>query len=286
MDQKSLATLPAGYEHFTLWPEYHIEKICNPIFKFAIVETPQKHLEWRVWPFYFYEYRSEEEPIVDHRILPRGYLSVVIWRRPTHTLTKPRGWWRFSKRSALRTGFATVDPSVDYVDTWSRSAKGELKKWIPLEKSGQYSVARISWSDYKEPYLKSAAGKKIGFVTSGVLEKLSLVQPCPIEFLGVKKPNDSRVYAGMAIVTSKINKSAYYLAGFFSDDTRHDPLMAGLFDQWFRRSQESGIRFLQFGIFWQPGKPSSWKGYSFFKAKFGAQFLDEAPTLYKFKIRF
>ena len=47
---------------------------------------------------------------------------------------------------------------------------------------------------------------------------------------------------------------------FHTDAAKAVSAGTGLMDHWFQHAQQTGIRYLEFGTFWTPGEPNSWKG--------------------------
>ena len=123
-------------------------------------------------------------------------------------------------------------------------------------------------------------GFRGGFIyhSDGTIEYLEREGETHLEKLD-KKYNE--ILAGIAVLNSPTCKSSYYSAGFFMAGTEKLPLMTGLMDHWFQTSQSRGFRVVQFGNFWVPGNPSSWKGFSDFKAKFGAKIIVYQPLLFR-----
>ena len=60
--------------------------------------------------------------------------------------------------------------------------------------------------------------------------------------------------------------------------------MIALFEHVFKRAQILGMAYIDMGVFWKKGEPSSWKGFSAFKSKFGTQIVDSPPVAIRIEL--
>ena len=275
---KNIVAAPVGFIPRQNWPEFNLPAQMPQFMKPEAIAGDPSGVRWRFWPFFFEEYTSDTEPIVTTWEKTRGYLRIIKWHRLSRTDT-PAGWKRFFKRSYVAIGFAEL--SADYSSSWSKVARYDRRYWLELVSEGSYRIRPLSWNEFKVVYPKSVVGRKVGTVSIDALDGVvSAGGGAFVEcYVVVGKTNE--ILAGIAVLNSPTCKSSYYSAGFFMAGTEKLPLMTGLMDHWFQISQSRGFRVVQFGNFWVPGNPSSWKGFSQFKAKFGPKIVLYQPLLFR-----
>ncbi len=69
-------------------------------------------------------------------------------------------------------------------------------------------------------------------------------------------------------------KQSRHLMSFIHPTAKSTPIGVGLMDEWFKYAIAQGFAFLDFGVFWMPGDPESWKGFSRFKGQFGITYVE------------
>jgi len=275
----SVQKLPDGYVAPSEWPEF-INTISIPPFLNPKRLGGVRDIAWRVWPLSIEAYHSEEEPVP---ITPPPYnlpFRMIMWHRP-HDGPKPNGWVQFRKRPDSLIGFADITNSTSYEELWTANARRDRKLWLTRHSSA-YTIETIPYSEFKAAYLQGTIEPvmKRLLLQSTVFEH-TRTNSTKLSLWGARRKSDGKIVAGMAALDSPSSQGSYNLAAFYLKEARKDLVMTGVVDHWFKESQKKGIRFLQFGSFYQPGDPKSWKGFSNFKAKFGIHYVTRPPTLYK-----
>ncbi len=188
---------------------------------------------------------------------------------------------RLSRRPTRIEGFVPI-LSGAYWRTWSKTARQDRKKWL-TEVAGQtHRIRTATFTEYEQAYRVSSVAKRTHGDSIFLATRLEVASPECMTYWVAEQLSDNAIKAGIAVMNSHTTKNTYYVAGFHHTDSRNDPLMIGLIDEWFRTAQQQGQTFLHMGRFWQPGESSSWKGFSIFKAKFGVIFVAYPPLLGRF----
>lgn len=271
--------LPDGYVAPSEWPEF-INTISIPTFLSPKRIGGVRDVAWRVWPLSIEAYHSEKEPVPVNPPPYRLPFRMIMWHRP-HDTPKPTGWLQFRNRPDSLTGFTDITNHKNYEKIWAANARRDRKIWIDRH-SNSYSIEIVPYQEFKAAYLNATIDPimKRLLLQSTVYEHTKS-NPTKLSLWGVRRKEDGSVVAGMATLDSPTCKGSYNLASFYLYKVRKDLVMTGLVDHWFAESQKKGLRFLQFGSFYQPGDPKSWIGFSNFKSKFGIQYVTRPPTLYK-----
>ncbi|MBP6888089.1 MAG: hypothetical protein KBC21_00120 [Candidatus Pacebacteria bacterium] len=263
------------------WPEHKsplvIPKLFQPKFSNDI-------LTYGVWPLYFDIYYGDKEPILnDKRIIPH----VISWYRKSDTgVTKKKYSW-FGGNTGPRNKigilhYAPLD-EVPYYHDWARTTKKERAKWLRGVYKETYDVEEIDIHNFIELYKKSFSYKKnrsAGMLMSRDAETRSAFKSCRGTIL--KDKGTGKVVAGLLSESSYSSGNSYYSIGFTMDKAGSSDLSLFLIVEWIEREIPLGIEHFNFGAFWQEGKPESWKGFSFFKSKFGVTYYDLPPVLTRF----
>ncbi len=277
-----LTALQNGYVPVREWPELNTIETMPKFSTPSRIGKNGEGIYWQLWPFSFENYYSDTEPnIIELPAEKKRPIRIIMWQRRLYGFSSS-DWQIFSKKPFLKTGFA---PLVDsqYVKHWSETARRELKKWRTVYFGTVYVVRSISYDEFAKGYLKSTLGY---LLRQSMLFEVSVRtknEKTPVAFYGVERISDKKLVAGLAVMESPSLSISYYLAGFFTKDAEHDPVMTGLFDFWFQDAIARGLKFIDFGNFWKPGDESSWKGFSMFKAKFNPLYFFYPAKLYKFR---
>jgi len=269
-----------GYRPVRNWPEINRIASIPSAFNPAQVGEKSAGIYWRIWPFSFEQYGGDTEPAI--LPLPAGLrmpFRVIMWRR-TLRPDIPEGWFAFSERPSFKIGFTPLTP--EYTKRWSESAKRALKAWRAL--SGvKYRIEEIEREEFGRSLKKSTLPLTMRDSVFWEIDLRGKNPLTPVRLFGVRRISDGKLVAGMARMYSSVSPISYYMNGFYLKEVAEDPLMMGLFDDWFSDALKKGIRFLDFGTFYKAGDDGAWKGFSVFKAKFNPLYFFLPPVLYKFR---
>ncbi len=238
---------------------------------FRLVGTPTcAGVTWNYGPCGFGRYVSDEEP----KPLPEGMKRMIFWQRLTRQDIPPG--WTLSKLAIhqSRTGVAIV-PEGDITQHWQTHAIRHYKNWLkqgwiiePITLHQYYEVSGRSTlrPDHKKAFCGMLAEKMVGH---GEL----------VHIVGAR-PKESEVYeAAFACIDIPETSASLHHVSCCTPTGREVDAGTGLMAWWFVRAQQVGIHFLDFGLFWTPGEPESWQGFSRFKSQFGTQFFDYPQLL-------
>jgi len=275
-----ISELPKNFTHPNQWPEYPPHIGIPSSVKGELVGLRPVGARWGVWPVYFEKYISDDEPDMElSRAQSEGRFRVVMWNRISRTDIPP-SWTSFSHTPFRTEGFAHLDQSKPYYETWSESTRRYRRHWLHNNLGRTHHIEAIAFEEYVGAYLASSVGKKLkNLFLTGVARRLETKNKECIEIVGVRDVHTNAIIAGIIMAHSPSSKASFYVCGFICDTTV--PAMVGLMEYWFSRAQDKGFLFLHFGEFWQPGKPKDWKGFSLFKSKFGLHYISFPSTLYR-----
>jgi SAM-dependent methyltransferase len=261
------------------WPKADPVAAMPAFLRPAYVGGEPRGMYWRFWPATFELYRGDREPQIAP--LPpalKAPLRIITWQRLARSDT-PEGWRSFSQRPYRMIGFAPV--SEDYEKRWSENARRSRRLWLNEHLGKKYAVEEADAEGFITAYLKGALPYFMKQDLAAEIRSRARGHE-PMSFWLARRTTDDRMLGGIAVLHSSEAKSSYYLGGFHMKEAEHDPVIPGLFDHWCKDALSRGERFIDFGNFWKPGEPSSWKGFSRFKAKFGPSYFFYKPMLYRF----
>ena len=272
------SVLPEGCVPYEQWPEYMLESDIEQILRPSAVDEYPRGRRWGRWPFYFEEYISDIEPMVDAAEYSAStHTRIVRWHRVTRT-DIPQGWRSFSKKPSKIEGIVDLANTPEFVKHWSKTTRQYYKKWQRCGGEG-YAIVETDFQTFAKAYRRSSVSKKT-YATCINITKRKVERGNPnILFFTVQLQN--KIIAGMSVIVSPTHQASYYDCGFILTEAESVPAMVGLMHYWHTKSLTEGIRFLHLGNFWFPGKPKSWKGFSEFKSKFGLVYIEYPPALYR-----
>ncbi len=231
---------------------------------------------WRFGPIHFEQYNSDQEPI----ITKAPYARIIFWRPFTKTEV-PLGWRRDWMASELikQSGFTHIKKDKSYFADWSQNAKQDRNKWLNRK---EFEIVRSDYSTFLREYPQNGNYKKIRAFTLGNVKRKIRFFGTLVHFFAAQHIESGKISAMVVLIDlSQFNK-AYYLTAFVKPEATHALVATGLIDYCFRYCVDRNISFLDFGCFWTPGSPSSWKGFSRFKQKFGVTLIRYPRPLWKF----
>ncbi len=272
--------LPDEYISPLYWPEF-INTVSIPSFLHPTRIGDRADNAWRLWPVSVESYHSEGEPNLAASAPFSLPFRLVMWHRDTDTAPHPKGWVAFRSRPESVIGFSDITNLKEYTTRWSKGARRE-RALFQKRFSHAYSIERTTYPEFENAYLRGTIRPILKHILVKTIVKPHTQKNSEHVTLWVaRRRADTKIVAGIATLDSPTGNGSYYLAGFYLREVSKIPLMTALIDNWFTVSQQKGLRFMHFGLFYQPGDPRAWKGYSNFKAKFGVQYASRPPTLYK-----
>jgi hypothetical protein len=255
-------SVPEGYEVYHASREY-IERECKESDRFTLVGTPGIWgSRWHYGPMWFEKYWGDREPKLD----PGGPLRLVIWQAVSRMDT-PKGWHRTSLTNHFKmTGFATVVP--DYEQNWSSHALRHRAKW--LKERDQWELFTPTLQEFMDAYKRCKMDSVLKYLYLDLLKHKG--QRLELYALRRKAPGSS-IEAGFAAVDIPEFKQSKHFASFILPSAKQDPVGIGLMDEWHRDALKKGFQYLDFGLYWAPGDPKDWRGFSRFKGQFGIWYV-------------
>jgi hypothetical protein len=276
-----MTTPPEGFAMYQEWPEYNVAAGFLP-FERAVYLPGMPGVRKGPWPLTADVFFGDRDPDTFPGAHESGPNRMQIWQRTFRT-DVPLGWFSLSKSISKIEGFVDIR-QPEYWANWSDTSTRYRNKWYRECLGKKYLIQNIDFETYRAAYLESTIAKKIHKVMLVNLEKrLSQPQGVHIECTAAKGSKTGEIVAGMAVIHSPTFKASYYQSGFYMDSVKKEPVMVGLFDDWFQRSKQKDFMYLHLGNFWTKGDPRSWKGFSEFKSKFGPNYIAFPPDLLRFK---
>ncbi|MEK7498755.1 MAG: hypothetical protein AAB611_02780 [Patescibacteria group bacterium] len=273
------APLPPNYIHHLQIKDYletEYDKNTNIL---VIGEKGCFGRTWRHGPIHFELYVSDKDPI----IAPAPYFRILLWQ-PITKLKIPNKWHRlwFSTEISRQIGFAHITNHY-YWKTWTKNAQRDRAIWL---NNKEFEIITSDYATFLKEYPSEGIYKTIRRIVLNILKnKMDRFGPS-IHFFAAQHKTDKKIGAMVALIEFSNPRKAFYLSAFVKPEWQQSLCSTGLIDHCFSFCLNNNIEFLDFGSFWAPESPSSWKGFSRFKQKFGVTLLRYPPMLWRFvKIR-
>jgi hypothetical protein len=220
---------------------------------------------WYHGPLCFERFTSDTEP----EILRDGQARFITWQTITRT-DRPKGWWRgFPGMSIGLTGHAPVPAEGPLDRDWSSHAKRHHKRWL----ASGWSVREITIEEYRDAYAGSSQDVILRTMFGSILAGKLKGHRGLAHIYGAAPSPAEPIEAGFISIDSPETSESLHLMSFIRPAAEKSDAGTGLMAHWFEVARNAGIKYLDFGIFWQPGDPRSWKGFSRFKSQFGIRFV-------------
>lgn len=234
-------------------------------------------VRWHHGPLYIDGFYRDPEPKIEP-----GPRRLVIWQ-PTNHLEKPRGWIKFfSQMNARMTGYAEVGQPDAYWKTWTEHAQRHRKKWLKEER---FYLEEISGEEFMIAYRQV---KKLGWLRLFFIDHLKsrIAQHGSLMHFFVARDTSTRkIVSGLAVLDIPEIASSLHVVSFIYPEVMDSSVGVGLIDYWFQYALAHHITFLDFDLFWAPGDPREWKGFSRFKSQFGTKLIRYPHPFLKFVLR-
>lgn len=260
--------LPDGYTPYLTHAAYLAREVAAQPSFHMVTAGDSRGVTWHYGPFHFERYVGDAEPAYTQE----GPFRLATWQR-IERKDQPHGWRETGLVMATsRTGFSTLSGSPDYAKTWSTHAQRHRKTWL---KKTDWEIVTISMEDYLAAFKRAKMDLFLKFMFTNLLKQKVKGHGELVHIVGARitTPN-SPIEAGFAFVHVPETRQAIHLVAFHTDVAKAHSVGVGLMDYWHQWALAANVRFLEFGMFWTPGEPNSWKGFSQFKSQFGLQFHD------------
>ena len=223
----------------------------------------------RIGPVNFEIYVGDTEP----KISSGGPLRRILWQPITRT-DRPAGWGRSWLDSRIKmTGFAEIAATGPYDLNWTEHAKRHAKRWR-RERGSVWEMVTPSLDEFIVAYKKAKKDPTLKLLFVSQLKTAVQAHGSRVRLFGIRRAGTNRpIEAGFACIDVPEAASSLHLISFINQSLRKSPVGVGLMDEWFVTSKPLGIKFLDFGVFWAPGDPMAWQGFSQFKAQFDIHFI-------------
>lgn len=263
MKQLSPGEYPLDFHyHRTSSPVYrkYLEN-CGP----ATFDTTPPDYAWRKSLFWGYFHvtryeRTDVEPMMEDIKSAWVKHALVTWI-PYQRQDIPTGWRRlYITEHFQNTGYTSIDSS-DYTKHWNERAKRARKKF--RASGGELRLVT------REEFITAFQNTKVKhWYRSEYIryyKKISAINPSAIRQWLVYR--DGVAVAGLAVLDYLDNHSVHLVA-FTGKEAYDIQWGTGLIDEWFRDSQEKGMKYLTFDQLRNPHGPKEQKGYTEFKENF------------------
>lgn len=228
---------------------------------------------WHFGPLVSELYETDQEPLV-----LQGPARVILWQ-PLSRTDKPKGWHRsWNRANSPRTGFAQITNPEYYWESWSAHAKRHRKKWLSLR---PYTIEETQDVEkFVASYRELPKLRKLKNYFIGMARRRKQAQP-DLTHLFTATDKEGKIVAGLVVLDTPESNHSHHLLSFIYPSAESTSVGTGLIDYWFVHAIAHHIQFLNFGVFWTPGDPYSWKGFSEFKSQFGIFFIQRPRPLIK-----
>lgn len=266
------------YQHYRSCEEF-VRREMEAFRFFSFVGTsniPGTH--FALGPLVVEEYVGDEEPMFDND----GPLRKVEWQQ-VHRTDIPKGWRR-SRMPPNTRHIGWVDLALieqPYETTWTPHAQRHRRKW--LREREEWEMGPITVAEFvagyrgadKEPILKA-------MFRDGLRKKFA-AHGMRVHIIGARRKGSAGVHeAAFVSLDVPERRESLHFISYIHSSARSSSVGVGLMDEWFRRALLEQIEILNFGVFWMPGAPATWKGFSQFKSQFGVSYITHPVPLVRY----
>lgn len=267
------APLPTGYRRHNATPAY-LEREYRHRPGFQLVPAGTSFgIRTSGGPLTLEQYYGDTEPALS----PDSRSRLVLWH-PTQRTGQPKSWRRvpFSIHRQL-SGFHDLAEADAYWTTWSSQAQRHRLAWT---KSTQLRACTPDLERFLEAYRRSGQLSGLIRLFEEHIRHQVVAHAGHFHFFGVET-NDGELVSAIATLDIPESQLSFHVTSFILPSARNTPAGVAILDLWFRAAKAKGLRFLDFDGFWTEGEPSSWKGYSRFKAQFGMTYIRYPKPLFR-----
>lgn len=195
---------------------------------------------------------------------------MAVWQPYTRTEKTIPGWYRSVARLGQRLhGITSLLKLGPYWQHWDAHAQRHRRQWLKQE---GLVIQEESMQDFLEAYL--CAPTK--FSQDIFLKMLHGRARCHGRYLRswvMRDVKTGQAIAGLVALDAPEAKISLHVAAFTHPDGFHRSAGIGMIDYWFQDALEQGFYFLDFDLFWNPGDPVAWQGFSRFKGQFDIHYI-------------
>lgn len=262
------------FVHPNQLPDFLLADTELSAISYSLVGDTECHgLAWKILGIHFESYISDVEP----KINPGGW-RLIMWQRITRT-DQPKGWHRFILSSAMADmGYAEITDTKNYWQNWAGDAKRNRKRFMHDDR---FVIEKTSYEKYIEAYKKIKELRSIMPRFLKRLEKKENIFSKHIDYVLAREKSTGNIFAGLATLDLPSISQSIHHGAFVDHRMPHSSAGTGLVDHWFQSCIKKNIKYLNFGVFWSPGQPKSWKGFSNFKKQFGIHMIKFPKVLFK-----
>lgn len=205
--------------------------------------------------------RTDVEPDIEKLMAGWVKHALVTWI-PYQRQEVPKWWKRLYLTDHFQnTGYTTIDRESDYATHWNDRAKRARKKW----RSSGGEIRAVEQAEFIEAFQKTKVKHWYKSDYIRYYKKISTINPKSVRQWLVYV--DGLAVAWLAVLDYVGNHSVHLVA--FTGKAAYDIQWGtGLIDEWFRDSQEKGMKYLSFDQLRNPHGPNEQKWYTEFKENF------------------
>lgn len=258
-------------------PGYMPHDACRPFLarearargrRFTFVEEGDLFgLTWKYGPLRFARFLTDTEP---EWKFPHPRPHFFFWQRITRTDT-PDGW-KVSKVALhqSRIGISEIPPQGNALAHISSHAKRHVHAW----KKQSWIIEPITVHEYWDVAFRSTLKGAHKSAFNVLLAEKIAGHGNRVGIVGARPKDSSRHEAAFAFLDIPELFTSVHHVSCTTPKGKDADAGTGLMAWWLERLQQKGYRFADFGLFYTPGEPHSWQGFSRFKAQFCTQFHD------------
>lgn len=210
-----------------------------------------------------------------HRLLLEEWVPGV-WPFPQAL----KGWTRLGRESC---DAVSVLPNQGEVYAfWSKEARREAR----LFREAGCRVRLGSWKELHEHAYRSHVPRELSEAMLGIFKRQMENLAETTEIL-IAIDAQGALLGGIGVGYDAQLSQSFYFCGYFLPEAAALHPMAGLFETWFQRTRERGLRSCNFGGILGPDqakKRHPWWGFSYFKMQFNVTRMHLPPGFWKLRM--
>jgi hypothetical protein len=231
-------------------------------------------MTWQYGPLRFARFLSDTEPAWNFP-LPRPHF--FFWQRISRT-DIPQNW-KISKFALhqSRIGISTIPVTGDPLVHISPHAKRHIHSW----NTQNWIIEPMTVHEYWDVAFRSTLSGPYKKAFNTLLTEKIAGHGNRVGIVGARPKNQTVYEAAFAYLDIPELLTSVHHVSCATEKGRDADAGTGLMAWWLEHLQHVGYRYADFGLFWTPGEPHSWQGFSRFKAQFCTQFHDFPEMLQK-----
>lgn len=231
-------------------------------------------LAWHYGPLRFARFLSDEEPSWD---FPLKRPHFFFWQRINRT-DVPSGWdYSSIALHQSRIGISAIPPTGNPLAHVSSHAKRHISAWKKHDWVIEPITVHVYWDVAFRSTLAYAHKKAFNVLLA---EKIA-GHGNRVGIIGARPKNSSVYEAAFAYLDVPELLTSVHHVSCTTPKGKDADAGSGLMAWWLERLQSIGYHYADFGLFYTPGEPHSWQGFSRFKAQFCTHFHDFPKMLVK-----